>query len=124
MFNLEVTVIIMLIGFTNVYTASIKRSADKSLEKVDDTQYPAKVNYDVYPVSKQASCCCNRSTSSSHTHTRVCDGKFTGLWFHKFASSNKSPRRAWRRLWITNKDNDVCLKLKSSKDLPLGGKVN
>jgi len=71
MFNLEVTVIIMLIGFTNVYTASIKRSADKSLEKVDDTQYPAKVNYDVYPVSKQVIVATGQLPPHTHTHTRV-----------------------------------------------------
>lgn len=50
MFNYAFFVIILLMGFVN--TMSIKRSdkSENNLEKVDETEYPLKVNYDVYPV--------------------------------------------------------------------------
>ena len=52
MFNLAFFVIVLLIGLMNVNTMSIKRSekSANNLEKVDETEYPMKVNYDVYPV--------------------------------------------------------------------------
>lgn len=53
MFNFAFVVIILLIGFVNVNAMSLKRSekSENNLEKVEDTEYPMKVNYDVYPVS-------------------------------------------------------------------------
>lgn len=50
----SVFLIVLVMGFTNVNTMSIKRSekSANNLEKVEDTEYPIKVNYDVYPVSK------------------------------------------------------------------------
>lgn len=53
MFNFAFFVIVLMMGLLNVNTMSIKRSSEKSennLEKVDETEYPMKVNYDVYPV--------------------------------------------------------------------------
>jgi hypothetical protein len=52
MFNLEFLVIVLLVGLVNVNAMSIKRSekSENNLEKVEDTEYPMKVNYDVYPV--------------------------------------------------------------------------
>lgn len=52
MFNATVLVIVFLVGFINVNAMSIKRSekTENNLEKVDQTEYPIKVNYDVYPV--------------------------------------------------------------------------
>lgn len=52
MYNL---VILLLLGLISVDAMSIKRSekSANNLEKVDDTQYPMKVNYDVYPVSRE-----------------------------------------------------------------------
>lgn len=56
MFNFACFVIILLIGFINVNSMSIKRSekSANNLEKVDETEYPIKVNYDVYPVSQKS----------------------------------------------------------------------
>jgi hypothetical protein len=54
MFNCDFLVLLLLLGLlTNVGSMSLKRSekSDNNLEKVDDTEYPMKVNYDVYPVS-------------------------------------------------------------------------
>lgn len=53
MFNAVFFVIVLLIGLMNVNTMSIKRSEkfENNLEKIDETEYPLKVNYDVYPVS-------------------------------------------------------------------------
>jgi hypothetical protein len=53
MFNFACFVIIVIVGFMNVSAMSIKRSekSANNLEKVDETEYPIKVNYDVYPVS-------------------------------------------------------------------------
>lgn len=55
MFNFAFFVIVLLIGLMNVNTMSIKRSekSANNLEKVDETEYPMKVNYDVYPVRYQ-----------------------------------------------------------------------
>lgn len=52
MFNLEVLLIFLFVGFLNVQAMSIKRSGkmENNLEKIDKTEYPSKVNYDVYPV--------------------------------------------------------------------------
>lgn len=52
MFNVAFLVIVLLIGLMHVNTMSIKRSekSENNLEKVEDTEYPLKVNYDVYPV--------------------------------------------------------------------------
>lgn len=54
MFNFAFFVIVLLIGLMNVNTMSIKRSekSANNLEKVDETEYPMKVNYDVYPVRR------------------------------------------------------------------------
>ena len=56
MFNFACFVIIFIFGLMNADARSIKRSekTDNNLEKVEDTEYPMKVNYDVYPVSKKA----------------------------------------------------------------------
>lgn len=56
MFNFVCFVIIATIGLSNVDAMSIKRSekAANNLEKVDETEYPMKVNYDVYPVSQKS----------------------------------------------------------------------
>lgn len=53
MFNFACFVIVLVLGLINVDAMSIKRSekAANNLEKVDETEYPMKVNYDVYPVS-------------------------------------------------------------------------
>lgn len=52
MFNIAFFVIVLLIGLMNANAMSIKRSekSENNLEKIDETQYPLKVNYDVYPV--------------------------------------------------------------------------
>lgn len=52
MFNLAFFVIVLLIGVMDANAMSIKRSekSENNLEKVDETEYPLKVNYDVYPV--------------------------------------------------------------------------
>lgn len=52
MFNFAFVVIILLIGVMNANAMSIKRSekSENNLEKIDETEYPLKVNYDVYPV--------------------------------------------------------------------------
>lgn len=54
MFNVAFLVIVLLLGLMSVNSMSIKRSAkqENNLEKVDETEYPIKVNYDVYPVRK------------------------------------------------------------------------
>lgn len=54
MFNAASIVIVLLIGLINANAMSLKRSekSENNLEKVDETQYPLKVNYDVYPVRK------------------------------------------------------------------------
>lgn len=77
MFNVAFFVIVLLAGFMNVSAMSIKRSekSENNLEKVEDTEYPIKVNYDVYPVSYRCSHAvrraqgenfsCNRSEFSS-----------------------------------------------------------
>ena len=53
MVNVDLLMIILIIGLTNVHCMSIlKRSeerTDNNLEKVDESIY--KVDYDVYPVS-------------------------------------------------------------------------
>lgn len=56
MFNAASIVIVLLIGLINANAMSLKRSekSENNLEKVDETQYPLKVNYDVYPVRKWA----------------------------------------------------------------------
>lgn len=53
MFNSACFVIIFIFGLISADARSIKRSGktDNNLEKVEDTEYPMKVNYDVYPVS-------------------------------------------------------------------------
>jgi hypothetical protein len=55
MFNFTCYVIILLLGLISVDAMSIKRSekSANNMEKVDDTEYPMKVNYDVYPVSQK-----------------------------------------------------------------------
>jgi hypothetical protein len=55
MFNFACYVIILLLGLISVDAMSIKRSekSANNLEKVDETEYPMKVNYDVYPVSQK-----------------------------------------------------------------------
>lgn len=52
MFNVSFFVIVLVMGLLNVSAMSIKRSekSENNLEKVDETEYPMKVNYDVYPV--------------------------------------------------------------------------
>lgn len=57
MFNVAFFVIVLLAGFMNVSAMSIKRSekSENNLEKVEDSEYPIKVNYDVYPVSYRCS---------------------------------------------------------------------
>lgn len=52
MFNVVFFVIVLSLGLLSVSSMSIKRSArpENNLEKVDETEYPIKVNYDVYPV--------------------------------------------------------------------------
>jgi hypothetical protein len=54
MFNFGFFVIVLLVGLVNINARSIKRSekSENNLEKVEDTEYPMKVNYDVYPVRK------------------------------------------------------------------------
>lgn len=58
MFNFAFVVILLLLGLIDVDAMSIKRSekSTNNLEKVDNTEYPIKVNYDVYPVSLMLSC--------------------------------------------------------------------
>lgn len=55
MFNVAFFVIVLVMGLLNVSAMSIKRSekSENNLEKVDETEYPMKVNYDVYPVRNQ-----------------------------------------------------------------------
>lgn len=54
MFNFPLFAIVLSIGFMNVQAMSLKRSekSESSLEKVEATDDPMKVNYDVYPVSE------------------------------------------------------------------------
>lgn len=54
MFNFPLFAIVLSIGFMNVQAMSLKRSEkpESSLEKVEATDDPMKVNYDVYPVSE------------------------------------------------------------------------
>lgn len=57
MFNTACFWIILLVGVTTSANAmSLKRSekSENNLEKVDNTEYPIKVNYDVYPVRRQS----------------------------------------------------------------------
>jgi hypothetical protein len=62
MFHAAFCVIVLLMGLMNVNTMSIKRSekSENNLEKMDETEYPLKVNYDVYPVSLKKSCWVNQ----------------------------------------------------------------
>lgn len=55
MFNFAYFLLILLIGFIQVNSMTISKRSDESennLEKPDQTEYPMKVNYDVYPVRK------------------------------------------------------------------------
>ncbi|CRK94331.1 CLUMA_CG007846, isoform A [Clunio marinus] len=51
MFNISYLVMFLLVGLIDVNTMTIKRSekSANNLEKVDETEDPLKVNYDVYP---------------------------------------------------------------------------
>lgn len=72
MFNVAFFVIVLLAGFMNVSAMSIKRSekSENNLEKVEDTEYPIKVNYDVYPVSYRCSHAVRRAQGENFSCNR------------------------------------------------------
>jgi hypothetical protein len=83
MYNFACFVIILLLGLISVDARSIKRSekSANNLEKVDDTEDPMKVNYDVYPVSQNTSYFSERVSRSSSSCFLFCiwhkDEKFS-----------------------------------------------
>lgn len=90
MFNVAFFVIVLLLGLMSVNTMSIKRSAksESNLEKVDETEYPIKVNYDVYPVRNQSFLLSNKS-----------DFCFSWISYAEFSAI---------RIWITRRQGYLC----------------
>lgn len=102
MYNFICFVIVLLLGLISVDARSIKRSEKNAnnLEKVDDTEYPMKVNYDVYPVSQKM---------SLPKLSRCFSGPFLKSAQKIFDMCNRSRRfilrrlmRYWRHLKVCN----------------------